>query len=189
MSRNIKPGYQVHVRSWENDGDNYKTEILTGLSEDEAKFYVLLAKAFESRYKKRSDDLPYTITGNDENETVELANLWRYAAEKYPAVAAKLWGEEDEFPTEEQIDLYDEYCSLRYNDPYKDDAKFENLGAVEGFMDFFNDLMSNLLSSPSETYWDFNNFFRVCESVQVYYLPGSIENVTNQFIDKEGNLI
>lgn len=189
MSRNIKPGYQVHVRSWENDGDNYKTEILTGLSEEEAKLYVLLAKAFSSRYTKRPDDLPYHVTGNDENATVELANLWRYAAEKYPTAAAKLWGTEDEFPTDEQLELLDEHSALRYNDPHRGDEKFKNIHNAEMFVDFFNDLMSSLLSHAGEGYYDLNNFFRVCEDVQVFYLPGSIENVTNQFIDKQGNLI
>ncbi|WEM34236.1 hypothetical protein [Xanthomonas phage X1] len=189
MSKNIKPGYQVHVLSWENDADNYKTEILSGLTKDEAQFYVLLAKAFESRYKKRETDLPYKVTGNDENETVELFNLWLYAAGKYPEVAAKRWGTEDALPTVEQIELYDEQLALRYNDPRKEDEKYANLEAAEQFVDFFSSLMQELLASPDEGYWDFKNFFRVCDDVQVFYVPGVIENVTNQFIDKEGNLI
>jgi len=41
---NIKPGIMLSITSWENDGDNYNTKTLYGLCEDEAKFWLGLAK-------------------------------------------------------------------------------------------------------------------------------------------------
>lgn len=40
----LKKGYQITVVSWENDADNYKTEIVSGLSEARTKLYVDLLK-------------------------------------------------------------------------------------------------------------------------------------------------
>lgn len=42
----IPAGYRVTITSWENDGDNYNTKILEGLTVQQAKFYVDFAKLF-----------------------------------------------------------------------------------------------------------------------------------------------
>jgi hypothetical protein len=38
--KTIPAGYQVSVTSWENDGDNYRTETIPGLSKEGAQFLV-----------------------------------------------------------------------------------------------------------------------------------------------------
>lgn len=43
----IPKGYKLTVTTWENDGDNYKTEFLYGLSKEEVLFYVELCKTFD----------------------------------------------------------------------------------------------------------------------------------------------
>lgn len=40
----VKKGYTIEVTSWENDGDNYRTEFLTVQDEDEARKIVKLCK-------------------------------------------------------------------------------------------------------------------------------------------------
>lgn len=37
---NIPSGYQLHITSWENDGDNYKTKIISGLTKEDVQFYL-----------------------------------------------------------------------------------------------------------------------------------------------------
>lgn len=46
----IPAGFQVHVTSYENDGDNYQTHIITGLSKPDMMFYVDLAIQFKGDY-------------------------------------------------------------------------------------------------------------------------------------------
>jgi len=44
----IPAGYRITVDSWENDGDNSRTETIEGLSEQDAKFTVDFALLFGS---------------------------------------------------------------------------------------------------------------------------------------------
>jgi hypothetical protein len=44
----IKAGYRATIKSWENDGDNSKTVILEGLSEERIKFIVELGHLFKT---------------------------------------------------------------------------------------------------------------------------------------------
>lgn len=45
---NIKAGYQLHITTWENDADNYKTETINGLTKGEVKYLISVAKLFYS---------------------------------------------------------------------------------------------------------------------------------------------
>jgi len=45
----IPAGYQIHITSWENDGDHYATQILSGLSEEDVCFYAELLPLFVSQ--------------------------------------------------------------------------------------------------------------------------------------------
>ena len=44
----IPSGYQLHITSWENDADNYKTKILSGLTKEDVQFYLHFLNHFES---------------------------------------------------------------------------------------------------------------------------------------------
>jgi hypothetical protein len=46
---NIPAGYQIQVESWENDGDNYNTKVISGLTEDECSFYAAVCDYFGQR--------------------------------------------------------------------------------------------------------------------------------------------
>jgi len=43
----IPSGYQLHITSWENDADNYKTKILSGLTKEDVQFYIHFLSHFE----------------------------------------------------------------------------------------------------------------------------------------------
>lgn len=45
----IKKGFVVDIESWENDGDDYKNLVTTGLTKAQADFLVVVARAFVSR--------------------------------------------------------------------------------------------------------------------------------------------
>lgn len=45
----IKAGYRIHVTTWENDADNYRTESMDGLTEGNVKFIVELVKLFKDK--------------------------------------------------------------------------------------------------------------------------------------------
>ena len=47
----IPAGYQLHVKSWENDYDSVRTIVESGLSLDEVKFRVKLLKLFARNSK------------------------------------------------------------------------------------------------------------------------------------------
>lgn len=44
----IKAGYKLSVTSWENDGDNYQTHSMDGLSEEMVKNLIKLVSLFKS---------------------------------------------------------------------------------------------------------------------------------------------
>lgn len=44
---NIPSGYQIHITSWENDADNYKTKIVSGLTKEDVQFYLHFLNHFE----------------------------------------------------------------------------------------------------------------------------------------------
>jgi len=48
-SVDIPEGFQLTIRTWENDGDHYKSEILSGLTEPDVLFYQHLLSHFVGR--------------------------------------------------------------------------------------------------------------------------------------------
>jgi hypothetical protein len=44
---NIPSGYSLHITSWENDADNYKTKIVSGLTKEDVQFYLHFLNHFE----------------------------------------------------------------------------------------------------------------------------------------------
>jgi len=59
MGKNIPAGYQLHIHSWENDGDSPNTEILSGLSKGDVAFYIDLlesTKKYGNTMEREVDD-------------------------------------------------------------------------------------------------------------------------------------
>jgi len=47
MYQDIVPGYRVQVTTWENDCDNYNTEAIDGLDENDVRFVLHVCKLFD----------------------------------------------------------------------------------------------------------------------------------------------
>lgn len=98
----IPKGYQLHVTSWENDGDNYKTEVLSGIQDlNDVKFLVSVAK-----------DLGGGLLGNTEvpDETIDFVvrnNMCLHSISD--EMRGRLTVGED-YTLEERVDIY--YDSL-----------------------------------------------------------------------------
>lgn len=48
MKKLIKAGIRLEITSYEGDADNFNTELIDGLTDDEAKFYIEFASLFKS---------------------------------------------------------------------------------------------------------------------------------------------
>jgi hypothetical protein len=114
----IPKGLQLQVTSCENDADNYKTKILSGLSEDEVRFYVELAKLFRSR-NGRHDDTCYGNTTYDHRYKINWSDLIakvKAIAEKHRTGFVLIIGDQfdfDETSTDEWQDFIHELaCKL-----------------------------------------------------------------------------
>jgi hypothetical protein len=49
---NIPAGYQIHITSWENDGDHSQTKVISGLTRDELELII----KFCNWFKKKGND-------------------------------------------------------------------------------------------------------------------------------------
>lgn len=80
----IPAGYRITTTTWENDADNYNTEILEGQTKEQVQFYVALAKLFGSSSNSEHD------IGNlyepVEAELAKVAEVSRELFAKFPAV-------------------------------------------------------------------------------------------------------
>ena len=59
MSKVIKKGYYLEITTWENDGDNYKTHIMEGLSEAEARHYKGFTDQFQIGWDHENETSNY----------------------------------------------------------------------------------------------------------------------------------
>lgn len=73
----IPTGYQLHVTTWENDADDYKTQIISGLSFIEVLFYV----EFASKFASVNAEVPGL--GNEEHYEATLKEVLDEVAKKY----------------------------------------------------------------------------------------------------------
>ncbi len=51
----IKAGYRLTVVSWENDGDNYNTKVIEGLTKEETTFFIGCCKVFSSKNRDKNN--------------------------------------------------------------------------------------------------------------------------------------
>ena len=86
MANNIPAGYQLHIRSWENDGDNYQTIVTNGLTKDECECMIAIAELFGSRSRYGNDYL----SGEGQKIIVEAI---RHIFETIPVVRSEQFEE------------------------------------------------------------------------------------------------
>lgn len=138
---NIPAGYQIQVTSWENDGDNYNTKILSGLSKELAKFYSDFCKLFTKSHHE-----PGGIAGNAYKKSDVK---WDSLFEKFKEIVGGFPGCFAEMGWE-KVDLENE-SELRNA---IGEIAYELMGGSEYF------------------------YFRKVETIEVFYIPQEIEQVT-----------
>ena len=156
-SANIPAGYQIHTRSWENDGDFYKTVIKSGLTEEEVRFFRELVRPFVRDYKNKKAK----NWGNDSVGADDLYGLLSYAYAQHPNLSSGL-----KKHVEELLDTDSEL-----NNPEWDD------GGESPIVEF----ISEWLTGQTEEYCDYENFIRAVDWFKVFYVPNEIEEVTEKF--------
>jgi hypothetical protein len=152
---NLPAGYQLHITTWENDADNYHTQVMSGLSKEDVAFYVELAKGFRSKNSRPKGGL-----GNQQVDADTLVEYIDGMLAKHPNISEKVrnyWSTEDE---------------LADFDMALDDVKYDL---------YYEILCENVLGNPDD-YYD-HGFCRVFDEFKVLFVPEEviIEDVTHQF--------
>jgi hypothetical protein len=110
MPMTIKPGFLLKITTWENDGDNYNTLDLAGLSEDHVSFFLRVANLFQS-YNRHGDG---KFGNNEVNDDATGTAI--------DAIVAEFKANNREVPIDWDKELYPdkewlaEYCDGFYND-------------------------------------------------------------------------
>lgn len=152
-NENIPAGYQLHLTTWENDGDNYNTEIISGLTREDTRFFIQIASRFTSVNNR------YGAIGGLGNDFVSgntLIDVIAKALSDNPNISDKI---REEW-TLENLD---------------DD---EALGCQA-----YELLISVILGSPQEYDWCSGDsyFCRVFEDFKVFYYENIVKNCSNDF--------
>jgi hypothetical protein len=156
MIKNIEPGYALALTSWENDGDCYKTQQFTGLTEIDVKFLIELAKLFYSMHghgKKGFGGGSWHYKGGSE----------KYYEDVYAAVdeVVKKYADAGVNP-----ELYEQWVIDR---------------SQEYFGDAYNQMIEELVGYPEEEMYQSDGYIRVFESFTVHFHPNVVEDVTSKF--------
>lgn len=149
---NIPVGYQLHIHSWENDGDASGTEILSGLTEEDVKFYLALLELFGSGGRGDGFGNGLDLDMVDVGKTVLEVYL------EHPDVSKAVKKQ------------FEWLKGVKCNVDEDEDA------AVE-FSDGLREVMGDLLGFPSTYEYD----FRVFDGYEVYYFETPVKNVTSKF--------
>lgn len=81
---NIQAGYQLHVSTWENDGDSSKQLILSGLTENDVKFYLAVLHHFKSTNAHKGG------FGNAGVADEDMISIFADALGQHPDVSSKV---------------------------------------------------------------------------------------------------
>lgn len=144
-------GYELHVTSWENDGDMNATEILFGLTKEDTKFWIEFLKRFESKHNGGDIGKEYNF-GNDANDMEVVSQHTKDILDKHPNISIAL-----------KEDLLKGVSDSDY--------LYETINELFGLY-------------PKEEYYasEYEYFFRVVDSIKVFYIPVAIIDVTAEFI-------
>jgi hypothetical protein len=148
---NIKKGYQLHITTWENDGDVYKTKVIDGLDKADVKFYIELASLFTSKNNRSSKGF-----GN--------GGITEYG---------------DKYHNSCMEDVVEAISKAVSNNPNaKQEITSPYLS--QDFDEVYEHLLEEVLDY-TEQYEDVNYFCRVFSNFNVYYFPEEVKEVTEEF--------
>lgn len=152
---NIPAGYQLHITTWENDADNYTTQIMSGLTKADVNFYLEIARKFVSTNVGQYDQDVWTKNGegwgNRGHTAEELGKLLHEMAAKYPDIS--------------------ESIKAKLHDYLHENPEFEDI----------NQWFDDLLGVCSEAYYDIENFTKVFDSAKVFSIPVECSDVSGEF--------
>jgi hypothetical protein len=148
---NIKAGYWLAITSWENDGDNYKTQNFYGLTEEDVKLYLDIVTWFRS---------------TSQNDGGLGGGAWHYPgrAEAYKEIVVKIFDDalaRNPGASEHVKELF----TVDKDHEYAEDRYFE--------------ILDELLGTPGEDYDGL--YIRVFERFEVHFLETDVQDVTSQF--------
>lgn len=159
----IKPGYLLKITTWENDADNYNTKEIAGLKKSEAVFLIKVCELFKSCNSK---DKGY---GN--------ADVWYSGYINHPTYPSRT----DEGMVEDIMSLSDKHRVENGGEIPKDWNWREYKANGHKIEDVCRDYYSDLLYDIGLGTWGEGEYRRVFESYKIFYVPGEIEDVTEEF--------
>lgn len=83
----IPQGFQLIITSWENDGDNYNTETVSGLSLEEVSFLTKFISLFRSRNNRNNNNHIGNYYEPSEKELSHILNVIKQFVEQNPSPA------------------------------------------------------------------------------------------------------
>jgi len=98
MKHNIKAGYQLHIKTYEGDGDFYKTEVLSGIDLfNEVKLYIEILEQFKPKWMNGK-------YGNENANIIEILSFIEDIHKKYPDVKDSIFNDATEDSTNYNIE-------------------------------------------------------------------------------------
>lgn len=152
---NIPAGYQLHITTWENDGDAYNTKIVSGLGLDDVTFLVALAKKFKSCHNHIESGL-----GNGGTTRNQLVNAIESAMSEH-------------MPNKKLQDEINGFITIQDENDEDDNNGYY----------IYEWLVETILGYPVEELYryDYERFCRVFDSFNVFYYQTEVKNVTENF--------
>lgn len=151
----IPAGYQLHIESWENDGDARKTEIMSGLTVEDVKFVLEICSQFKS--KNSFNKSGGRNLGNGDVDGAVLLEVLSEALENHPNISQTV---REQFTVDE----------IGHDGLDEDDAEYMA----------YEIITENLLGRAENEYYD-GMFCRVFDRFKVYHYETPVEEVTAQF--------
>lgn len=151
--KNIKAGYWLAITSWENDGDNYKTQNFYGLTEEDVRLYLDVATCFRSMSR---------------NDGGLGGGAWHYP------------GKEEAFK-EAVVKVFDDALENNPNASEHVRELFTIDKDNEYAEDHYFEVLDGILGTAGEDYYDIGLYVRVFDRYTVYYLATDVQDVTKNF--------
>ena len=156
----MKPGYLLKITTLENDADNYNTKEVAGLEKTEAIFLIKVCELFKSCNR----DGKY---GN-----ADVHSSYREVSRHRSS---------DEGMVEDIMALSDKH-RVEHGGKIPQDWNWReyktNGNKIEDVCrDYYNDLLYDLGLGT----WCEGEYRRVFDSYKVFYIPGEVEEVTDEF--------
>lgn len=152
-NNDIPKGYQLHFTTWENDGDFYRTDIISGLEKDDVKFYIDLLQHFKCKHDRKNDN--DTFYGNGSTDMKELRKI-----------------------IDELLKKYNVSENIRKEWDSRQDPDF--CGDQDDWL--WEVLCDNLNIAYQEEYPDEIYMSRVFDKAEVFFVPKEIKDVTKEFV-------